>query len=151
MRPIELSVDIDLPAERVWAGLVDWESHAEWMPLTHVEVVGGGAGHGEGEKFIGWTGFRPLAIADRMTITRWDPPHRLDVVKTGRLLKGNAWFEVRSLGERRSRVVWCEDLVPPFGAPGRLLTPFLSIGTRAVIGLALKRFARFAVCSEAGA
>ncbi|MBA3744854.1 SRPBCC family protein [Sporichthya sp.] len=149
MRPIELSVDIDLPADRVWAGLVDWPSHAAWMPLTKVEVVGGGAGRGEGERIIGWTGFRPLAIADRMTITAWDPPRRLDVVKTGRMLKGTAWFEVQPLGADRSRVRWCEALVPPFGAPGRLLTPFLSIGTRVVIGLALRRFARYAVRAEA--
>ena len=150
MRAIELSVDIDLPAERVWAGLVDWPSHAAWMPLTKVEVIGGGTGHGVGERFIGWTGFRPLAIADRMTITRWEPPRRLDVIKTGRLLKGTAWFEVQPLGEHRSRVVWCEALVPPFGTPGRLLTPFLAVGTRAVIGLALRRFARFAVRSSKG-
>lgn len=151
MRPIELSVDIELAADRVWAGLVDWPSHAGWMPLTKVEVVGGGAGHGQGERIIGWTGFRPLAIADRMTITAWDPPRRLDVVKTGRMLKGTAWFEVQSLGADRSRVRWCEELVPPFGAPGRLLSPFLSIGTRVVIGLALRRFARYAVRAEAQA
>jgi len=142
MRPIELTVEIDHPADRVWAGLVDWPTHAAWMPLTKVEVVGGGAGHGEGERIVAWTGFRPLAVADRMTITEWAPPRRLAVLKTGRLLKGTAWFEVHPLDERRSRLVWCEDLVPPFGAAGRLLAPFLALGTRAVIGLALRRYAR---------
>lgn len=143
MRPIELSVEIDRPADEVWAGLIDWPSHAAWMPLTKVEVVGGGAGHGDGERIIGWTGFRPLAIADRMTITEWAPPQRLAVIKTGRMLKGSAWFEVHPLGATSSRVVWCEALVAPFGTPGKVLTPFLSIGTRAVIGLALRRYRRY--------
>ncbi len=52
MRPIELTVEIDRPAEQVWAGLIDWPTHGAWMPLTKVEVVGGGAGHGEGERIV---------------------------------------------------------------------------------------------------
>ena len=35
-----------------------------------------------------------------------------------------------------------EALVQPFGAAGRLLSPFLSVGTRVVIGLALRRYAK---------
>ncbi len=151
MREIELSVDIELPAEQVWACLVDWRRQGDWMPATKVEVIGGGAGHGEGERIVAWTGRRPLAVADRMTITEWDPPRRAAVVKTGRMLKGAAAFEVHSLGEGRARVVWCEALTPPFGAPGRLLGPLLSVGTRVVIGVALRRFARWAVREAARA
>lgn len=145
MREIELSVEVDLPAERVWAGLVDWPRQGDWMPATKVEVVGGGAGHGVGQRIVAWTGFRPLAIADRMTVTEWDPPRRAAVTKTGRMLQGDAWFEVRPLGPDRCRVLWCEALVPPFGRAGRVLSPFLSVGTRVVIGLALRRFGRWVV------
>lgn len=151
MREIELSVEIDLPAEQVWAGLVDWERQGDWMPATKVEILGGGAGHGEGERIVAWTGLRPFAVADRMTITEWAPPRRAAVVKTGRVLKGAAWFEVRPLGAGGCRVVWCEALTPPFGALGRLLGPFLSVGTRVVIGLALRRFARWVVREAARA
>lgn len=149
MREIELSVEVDLPAGRVWAGLVDWARQSEWMPGTTVEVVGGGDGHAPGERIVAWTGIRPLAVADRMTITEWDPPRRAAVVKTGRVLRGAASFEVRALSETRSRVLWCEALVPPFGPPGRLLSPFLTVGTRAVIGLALRRFARWVTADAA--
>jgi hypothetical protein len=143
VRPIELSVEIDRPATQVWAGLVDWPAQGAWMPMTKVEVVGGGPGHGLGERIVAWTGVRPLAVADRMTISEWDPPRRLTVTKTGRVLQGSAWFEVVALSEGRSRLTWCEDLTPPFGAAGRVLSPFLSVGTRAVIGLALRRYARY--------
>ena len=149
MRPIELTIEIDRPAEQVWAGLIDWPTHGAWMPMTKVEVVGGGAGHGDGERIVARTGLGPLGFADRMTITEWDPPRRLAVDHTGRLIKGTAWFEVQPLSERRSRVVWCEALVAPFGAPGRLLTPFLSLGTRVVIGWALWRYNRYLARTQA--
>jgi hypothetical protein len=112
------------------------------MPLTKVQVVGGGAGQGNGERIVARTGLGPLGVADCMTITEWDPPRRLSVDHTGRMIKGTAWFEVQPLAANRTRVVWCEDLVPPFGPVGRVLAPFLSVGTRVVIGLALRRYAR---------
>src|SRR5262249_6189059 len=143
MRPIELAVEIDHPAEAVWAGLVDWSTHPAWMPLTSVEVVGGGAGHGKGERIVARTGIGPLAVAHSMTIREWAPPRRLTVEHTGRMIKGSASFEVQPLGEARTRVVWCEDLVAPFGAAGRLLAPVLSVSTRAMIGVALRRYARW--------
>lgn len=62
-----------------------------------------------------------------------------------RVLQGTAWFELRPLGEGRAQLVWREALTLPFGAVGRLLGPFLSVGTRAVIALALRRFARWVV------
>jgi hypothetical protein len=142
MRPIELTVTVDHPAERVWAGLVDWPTHAAWMPLTTVQVVGGGPGQGLGERIVATTGIGPLGVADRMTITEWSPPRRLAVDHTGRLIRGTAWFELQPIGADRTRIVWCEALVPPFGALGRVFSPFLSIGTRAVIGLALRRYRR---------
>src|SRR5689334_20028184 len=114
MRPIELTVDIDHPAERVWAGLVDWPTHGSWMPMTTVAVVGGGPGQGKGERIEAKTGLGPLGVLDKMTITEWDPPRRLTVDHTGRMIQGTAWFEVQPLGETRARVVWREDLVPPF-------------------------------------
>ncbi|MGQ0624875.1 MAG: SRPBCC family protein [Sporichthyaceae bacterium] len=143
MREIELSVEIEAPAQQVWAALVDWSSQGQWMPATAVQVVGDGPGHEVGAQIVAYTGVRPLRIADRMTVTQWDPPRRCAVHKSGRMLKGSAWFEVRELSPSRSALIWCEALIPPFGAPGRLLAPGLSVGTRLVIGLALRRFSRW--------
>lgn len=148
MRKIELGVDVEASAEHTWAALVDWKGQEAWMPATRVDVVGGGPGHGVGERIVAYTGIGRVAVADRMTITAWDPPRRAEVAKTGRLLKGGAFFEVRPLGPDRARVTWTEALTPPFGAPGRALGPFLSVGTRAVIGLALRRFARHAASTR---
>ncbi|MGQ0630111.1 MAG: SRPBCC family protein [Sporichthyaceae bacterium] len=143
MRDIELSVDIDRGADEVWAGLVDWPSQGQWMPATTVHVVGGGPGHGVGAQIVAYTGLRPLRVADRMTVTEWDPPRRCTVLKTGRVMKGSAAFEVRELSPTRSQVRWRESLIPPFGVAGKVLAPGLSVGTRLVIGLALRRFARW--------
>ena len=108
------TVPVDAPAERAWAALVDWPAHARWVPLTAVRVLTDSA-EGVGARFCGRTGIGPLGFDDPMEVTRWEPPHGTEpghchVVKQGRVVLGEAWFDVVPLGPGRCRVDWTEDV-----------------------------------------
>ena len=143
MAKMVFEVDVAAPAAQVWAAVVDWERQGRWLPLTRVEVVEAGPGGGLGTKLVAYTGVGRLAVADRMTVTEWEPPRRATVTKTGRVLRGSAWFEVRPTSAGGSRLVWGEVLSPPpVGPLSRPVGVLLGLGTRAFFGVALRRFAR---------
>jgi uncharacterized protein YndB with AHSA1/START domain len=124
-------VDTAAPPERTWKALTDWPAHGRWTPLTRVRVLTP-ASSGVGARFVGRTGVGPLAFEDPMEVVEWrEPtpgvPGSCRVVKQGRVVLGEAWFDV---AERAggSRVTWTEDIEI---APARLTRPF-----DALIGLA---------------
>jgi len=97
-----VAVEVAAPADAVWAKLVDWPTHGEWMLLTRVEtasqeVAGVGAG------IIGITGIGPITMRDTMVVTAWSPPPanpaRCGVDHTGRVVRGSAAFEVEAIDE----------------------------------------------------
>jgi uncharacterized protein YndB with AHSA1/START domain len=118
MTQVRLETIIDAPAEAVWALLFAWERQGEWMVGTSVEVTGGD-GASVGSTVAAWTGAGPVGFLDTMTVTRWEPPYRCDVLHTGRVVKGTGTFEVQPLPGGRSRFIWSEDLDLPLGAVGR--------------------------------
>lgn len=128
------------PPGRVFDVLTDWPRHAEWMPLTRAE--GGGE---VGDEVRAWTGVGPIGFLDTMVITDWRPGSRVATRHTGRVVRGEAWFEVVPEGTG-SRVIWAERLDLPFGALGR--AAWLAAGpvAAAFLRLALRRLA---VLSEA--
>jgi hypothetical protein len=103
----------DAPAEVVWNALVDWSFHAEWIPMTRVEL-GPGNPAAVGATFTAWTGPGPLALKDsmRVTVLDWDSDAgsgRCEVDKLGPVLKGRAGFTVVSAGTG-SELRWIEDV-----------------------------------------
>jgi carbon monoxide dehydrogenase subunit G len=141
------TVDVDAPPGRVWAALTDWVRQGEWMLGTDVRTVGGPA-QGVGGRIEARTGVptrrgRHLGFLDSMVITRWEPPHRVDVRHTGRVVRGTGIFEVRPRGAG-STFVWTEGLDLPLGALGRLGWPLVRPVMAAGVRLSLRRFARFA-------
>ncbi len=138
-----LSVDVDAPVEQTWAASVDWPAQGEWMLGTTVRATRQD-GQGVGGRIEAYSGKRPLGFLDTMEITRWEPPHRCDVLHTGRVVRGTGTFEVQPRGEGKSRFVWREDLELPLGLLGRVgwvvVRPFFAYGVK----LSLKRFAQHA-------
>ena len=145
-------VDVDAPPERVWAALVDWDRQGEWMLLTDVRAVDGN-GQGVGGQLAAVTGIRlpgrllggrRVGVLDRMLITAWEFPRRVDVRHTGRVVRGTGSFEVRPRGNGGSTFVWTEGLDLPLGVLGRagwpLVRPLMAAGVRS----SLRRFAGFA-------
>jgi carbon monoxide dehydrogenase subunit G len=140
---IERSVEIDRPGAEVWDGIVDWERHGDWVPLTTMVVSEPSTG--VGARFVGRTGIggarRPIGFDDVFEVVRWQPPDgerpgRCDLRRVGRVIRGEAWFEVHPLGPDRTRVDWGEVAVVPTLL--RPLTPLF----RAVFGAGLTRVLR---------
>ncbi|RBY79519.1 SRPBCC family protein [Geodermatophilus sp. TF02-6] len=150
MRELVETVDVDAPPERVWAALTDWTRQGEWMLATDVEVVGGDP-HAVGGRLaartgLPWRGGRHLGVLDTMVITEWDPPRRVVVQHTGRVVRGPGIFEVVPRGAGAT-LVWTERLELPFGLLGllgRLGWPVAEPAVVAGVRRSLRRFAAFA-------
>ncbi|MFI0353527.1 SRPBCC family protein [Actinomadura sp. 9N407] len=125
------------PADQVFAVLTDWPRHAEWMPFTRAE-----GGHEVGAELVGWTGIGPVGFSDTMVITGWRPGRRVTVRHTGRLVRGEAFFDVAPLPGGGSRIRWAERLDLPFGPLGR--AGWLAAGpvVQGLMTLGLRRLAR---------
>ena len=140
-------IDVEAPPEQVWAALTAWTRQGEWMLATDVRTFGGPA-EGVGGRLAARTGLplpggSHLGLLDTMVVTEWDPPRRVVVQHTGRLVRGPGIFEIESRGQH-STFVWTERLELPYGLLGQvgwaLVRPFALVGIRS----SLKRFARFA-------
>ncbi|CAN5372594.1 SRPBCC family protein [soil metagenome] len=142
MADLTVSVDVDAPVDRVWAALTDWDRQGEWMLATRVETAGGD-GAGVGAELVAWTGIGPLAVRDRMRITRWEPPHVCHVLHYGRLIRGSGTFVVRERANGAT-VIWSEQLDLPLGRLGRIGWPLVRPGMRWGVRRSLHRFARWA-------
>jgi hypothetical protein len=105
---------VDASAEQVFEVLTDWERHAEWMPFTRAQ-----GGHEVGASLEGWTGVGPLGFLDTMVITEWRPGRRVAVRHTGRLVQGDAWFEMGPIPGGGSSIIWAERLDLPLGPLGK--------------------------------
>ncbi len=125
---LELSVEVAAPPDTIFRAVTDWERQSEWVLGTRVSVVEGD-GRSVGSEIDAVT----FGVSDRMRITRWDPPHAVEVLHLGRVVRGTGVFAVRG-----SRFVWTERLDVPFFFP--VVKPFFVLGLRR----SLQRFARFA-------
>jgi hypothetical protein len=144
---LTVSVDVEAPPLQVWRALIDWERQGEWMPLTDVRVVSG-APHGVGGRIEARTGMpvgrgRHVGLVDTMEITGWHPPYRVEVLKTGRVLRGRGIFEVRPR-MAGTTVVWTEQLDLPLGRLGRLGWPLARPAAAFALHMGLSRFRDFA-------
>ena len=140
---VEADVMVDAPVDDVFEAFTDWQRQGEWMVGTKVEVRKGD-GQSVGSELAAWTGAGPVGFWDYMTITRWEPPYRVDVVHTGSVVKGTGTMEVLALPQGRSRFVWSEDLDIPLGLLGRIGFPIVKPGFMAGVKHSLKSFARWA-------
>lgn len=123
-----MSLVIDVPIEKVWAALADWESQGEWMLQTTVEVTSD-IREGVGTSIAAFTGIGKLGILDHMTVTSWNPPTICDVVHTGAIIKGTGRFELTALSENSTRFDWSEEILAP-RAIFLLIAPGLYAGVR---------------------
>src|SRR4051812_48054674 len=145
MPEVSESIEVDAPAEQVWAALTDWVAQGRWILATDVRPVVGPA-RGVGGRLVAVTGLplpggRRLGVVDTMEITRWEPPARVDVLHTGHVVRGTGTFEARPRGEA-STFVWSEQIDLPLGDLGRLAWPVVERVVRAAYRLSLRRFAR---------
>jgi hypothetical protein len=141
---IAISTLIKAPAEKVWSSIADWESQGDWMLQTKV-ILQSDISEGVGVKIAAFTGplyrlyprLAFLGLTDLMEVTRWEPPHRCDVIHYGKILKGSGAFEVISLDGEHTTFHWSEEVIAPW-LIFILAKPFLWIGVK----ISLTRFRR---------
>ena len=119
---VALDVVINAPVSAVFAAFSQWSEQGRWMLGTRVEVTKGD-GASVGSELSAFTGLGPAGFLDTMTITRWDAPYRVDVLHTGKVVRGTGIMEVVALPGGRSRFIWSEDLDLPLGRLGQLGWP----------------------------
>lgn len=124
MTPVQFDVTrhFDVAPRPLWDELVDWPAHGAWIPATTIES-GDGDPTAVGYTFTGWTGWRPVALEDRMRVTEctWNEAESTGecwVDKLGPVLGGRAGFTVRADGSG-SVIEWHEDVTVPY-LPGFL-------------------------------
>lgn len=147
-------VEVSAPAGDVWKRMTDWPAHSRWVPLTRVRVLTD-SGDGVGARFVGRTGIGPAGFDDPMEITRWQPPRddvpgRCDVVKLGRVVTGHARFDVTSVADGRTQVVWEGTVEVPPRALTRRLAGLLGPAAGAAYTAALRRMAHELEAERAG-
>lgn len=142
---MRVAVDVDADPATVWSWAVDWTRQRAWMPLTSVRHVGGPE-HGVGTRVVARTGVGRLGFDDPMTVTAIDPPHRYEMLHTGRVVKGLGEFRVEPGRTGRvgtaTRFVWWERIEVPGGPLAPVLWLVGGPVTRLGFGWALRRFAR---------
>ena len=127
----------------VWDEMIDWPSHANWIPATRMEVDSDDF-QVEGATFTGYTGFWKLALVDRMRISaiEWDEATALgscEVEKLGPVLRGRAGFDVSPHGDG-SNVDWFEQVTVPY-LP-KLLAPIVSKLSALGVAFGMRRLAK---------
>jgi Polyketide cyclase / dehydrase and lipid transport len=136
---VEERVAVAAPVEVAWEALTDWRGQSGWMVLTSVTADPGG--HRVGERLDAFTGVGRLGFHDAMEVTRWDPPHRVEVAHLGRVVRGRGVFEVRP-APGGAWLVWVEDLDLPLGWPGRLGFTVVRPAFQLLLRRSLRRLAR---------
>jgi Polyketide cyclase / dehydrase and lipid transport len=122
---IRREVTLDVPAAVTWDYVTDWPRQGEWVPHTRVEHADpGDPAAGVGGRLRAWSGLGPVGFWDTMTITTWerrpDGGGRCEVLHTGKVVRGEGEFEVVAEGAHRSRFLWSEVAVVPFGSVGAM-------------------------------
>jgi hypothetical protein len=137
MAHLELTVDIQAPAEQVWNGVTNWSAQGKWMMATKVESLDG-QGHQVGARISAFTGVGRLGILDTMTITAWNPPASCSVLHTGKIVRGTGDFSVVPIHSQAAKFIWAEDLEIPLGIIGKigfaLVKPFFLLGIKRSLG-----------------
>ncbi len=129
MANVDFKVSHHFPyaAKAVWAEMIDWENHGEWIPATRVELDEGDT-NVVGGTFTGYTGYGPLTLVDRMRVSvfDWDADSAegiCEVEKLGPVLDGRAGFTVKP-DATGSTVEWFEAVSVKY-LP-RLLAPIVN-------------------------
>ena len=141
---LSIRVTCNAPIEKVWGEIADWSGQGKWMLSTRVWLTSE-ISEGVGTSIAAFTGpahriypkFARLGLLDTMTVTRWEPPFRCDVIHTGKILKGTGTFHLEETGTNSCTFYWSET-IDIHRALFLLGAPFLWVGVR----ISLARFRR---------
>ena len=136
----KVSRTLPFNADQVFEALIDWRGHADWVPLTKVEVLNGDGG--PGTEFIATSGVGPLALPDRMRVDTLEKESRTSqITKIGPVLTGVVDLTVTEIDENSCTVYWAEAVHVP-GLPQFLARP-VAAGARTAFNQALGRMEKY--------
>jgi uncharacterized protein YndB with AHSA1/START domain len=113
-----MSVDIARPPDAVWPHLVDWERLDRWMIEARDFRVIGGQRDGVGVVAEATVRIAGITSRDRIRVTRWEPPRVLEIAHLG-WVRGTGYIESSPM-DAGTRLLWREELHPPWGWLGRI-------------------------------
>ena len=126
-------------ADDVFAALIDWPGHADWVPLTRVRIESGDGG--VGTVFVATTGIGPASLPDRMRVDALDAQQRsVQVTKIGPILTGTVDITVQATADQACTVTWIEDITVPV-LPALMTRP-VAAATKRGFESSLNRLAR---------
>jgi hypothetical protein len=129
---LTVRVEVGVPAEIAFAAVTDWLRQSDWVAFTRVRITRGD-GRSPGSELTAYTGLGRVGLTDYMEIVRYEPPHLVEVVHYGTLVRGPGAIRVEKLSDDRAVIVWEEWLHLPLGRLGRLGWPVVRAG--AAVGL----------------
>ena len=139
MTLIVASVDLPIPASKVWAELSQLERHADWMADADRINFADDQRRGGGTEMIVRTRVGPLVTNDVIDVRSWIEGESIGVSHRG-LVTGVGVFVLVSF-DGGTRFVWLEDLTFPWHLGGGV-TAFLAAPIlRWIWRRNLKRFA----------
>lgn len=143
MRTDDVALQVILPTDinSAYVALVDWSAQSDWMLGTRVWLAAGD-GSSVGSEIAAFTGIWKLGFLDTMTITKLQPPTLVEVIHTGKVLKGLGKFELIELSPTQTQFNWFERVEIPFGWLGALLWRLIRPGFRLGVWLSLRKLAK---------
>ncbi len=113
-RPIESSVVVDAPIERVWQVLADIEGQPRWMADMKAVRIDGAGDVGVGTRAEADVRIFGLQVLDPITITAFDPPRHFAIRHEGRFT-GHGDIRLDPGPDGGTTIVrWSETIVPPW-------------------------------------
>ncbi|HEX2025894.1 MAG TPA: SRPBCC family protein [Actinomycetota bacterium] len=111
-------VAIARPPSDVWRLIVDWERSDRWMEDVSDVRVTTGHREGLGVEAVAAVRIAGITTRDRIRVTRWEPPHRLEIDHLG-WVRGHAVMDLAATAPGTA-LTWEERFVPPWGVLGAL-------------------------------
>ena len=144
---ISRTVHINAPIENVFSALIDWQNQSKWIFATKVKAMKND-GKGIGGTILARTAIGPFGFNDPMTITKWQPPYRCDVLHTGCVVKGTGAFIVEAISSDVSIFTWAEETIVPLGVFGRIGWQVVKFPAGSALSWSLRRFKKWVESSS---
>ena len=131
MARVHVAVEIDADVSRVWDAVEPIEDHVQWRADAVAIRFETEHRRGAGTAFVCDTRIGPIRLADRMTVTAWEPPAVMGVRHEG-LVSGTGHFTLTPIDlGRRTLFEWNEVLSFPWWLAGSFGA---AIAARLVLG-----------------
>lgn len=117
---LEIAREVAASPAVVWDVLTRWEEQPRWMLDAKAVEVLTPQRTGRGVTLRCPTNLLGVTVEDVMRVTRYEPPHVLEVTHLGRIITGDGGFVLEALGSASTKVTWWEEVTPPLGRLGAL-------------------------------